>query len=349
MLHLRAPPNISEALSVLFPDTGYLQDRRFTELHKIVIQLSSRDIKQELLQESSSIDARDIDGWTPLHWAARRGNLSALETLLLQGADFTAVTGNENRTALHIAAQANSLPCVRALLQFRRGNKVLDIDGKDCYGGTPLWVAAHDNCPAAIAALIQHGANIDAVDYDEEPPIHSAVSQNSHEAITQLLQAGCDYTQKTKQGNSILHYAANDSDAQTIALLTKARLRGVELDCNGEGLRAVELASARTTGTTDDWKLLFERLMDSITDLRFDARSVTSMTSGGESWKSFEDATWEEAEWAANEDIADGEDGYISDPETVYPIPSSLPIRDLPSEMTMAQNMDYEQAFDDTV
>ena len=229
---------------------------------------------------------------------------------------------------------------MRTLLQFRRGNTVVDINRKDCYGNTPLYVAAHYNCPAAAAALIEHGADLNTVDDSEESPIFTAIYENAHEIITQLLQAGCDYTIKTKSRNTVLHCAANDSDAQTIALLTKARLCGIDVEArNEEGLTALDLASARVTGITEEWKILFERLVDSITDPGYDSRSMASITSGGESWKSFEDTTWEEAEWAASEDVKDGD---IEDSETVEPAPTPLPIHDLRDEKVMVQDMAYK-------
>ena len=37
--------------------------------------------------EGADIEARDVDAWTPLIWAAHYGNLGTMELLLLEGAD----------------------------------------------------------------------------------------------------------------------------------------------------------------------------------------------------------------------------------------------------------------------
>ena len=304
---MRAPPNVSDNLSVLFPGQDFLQDRGFTRLHRVVIGLTAGDISEEIQSHPSTLHTHDTDGWTPLHWAARRGNHTALETLLAEGADPTATTSNETRSALHLAAHGDAVPCIRTLLKYLHHNAAVFLESRDCYGNTPLRLAASYNCPAATAILLEYGANINTRDDHLEPALFSAVYENAHETITQLLRARADYSLRTRYGNTILHFAANESDAETITLLLKARLRGIDIHAqNADGLTACDLAASRVAGATPDWKKLFERLVDSIKDPDdYDTRSVVTMTDEGESWKSFEDTTWSEADFAASEDVLD--------------------------------------------
>ena len=310
ILHLRAPPKISETFSILFPGTEFLQERKFTRLHSIVIGLEAGDVEKELQSAPQSVHAVDIDGWTPLHWAARRGNHYALMLLLAHSADPLHVTENESRNALHLAAQGNSVPCVQHLLQYRLGNTVLDIEGRDGYGNTALRISAGYNCAAATAKLIQLGANLNATDNFGEPPLLSAVYENAHETITLMLNSGVDYTLKTKFGNTILHFAANESDSETLSLLTRARMRGVDTTAkNVDGLTASELAAARDRAPPN-FMALFDKLVASISDDddEIEARSITSHTSTeAGSWKSMEDSIWFDAEQGANEDILEKE------------------------------------------
>ena len=182
---------------------------------------------------------------------------------------------------------------------------MLDIDGRDGYGNSPLRISAGYNCAAVTAKLIELGADLNATDGFNEPPLLSAVYENAHETITQMLRAGADYTIKTKSDNSILHFAANEADPETLSLLTKARMRGVEVEAkNADGLTADMLASQRDRAPTD-FRTLFARLIASIEDDDDErgTKSVTTVTSGGESWKSFEDSIWFEAEDAADVDV----------------------------------------------
>ena len=310
ILHLRGPPKISETFSVLFPGTEFLQERKFTRLHRIVIGLEAGDIEKELQSVPQSVHAIDIDGWTPLHWAARRGNHYALALLLAHNADPLRVTENESRNALHLAAQGNSVQCVQHLLQYRQGNTILDIEGRDCYGNTALRISAGYNCAAVTAKLIQLGADLNTRDNFGEPPLLSAVYENAHETITLLLNAGVDYTLKTKFGNTILHFAANESDCETLILLTRAKMRNVDITTkNVDGLTASELAAARDRAPPN-FMALFDRLVASISDEDDDieARSMLSHTSTeAGSWKSMEDSVWFDAEQGAHEDILEKE------------------------------------------
>ena len=305
ILHLRAAPQVSETFQVLFPGTEYLTERRFTRLHRLVLELETGDMDEELKTYPESIRTVDVDGWTPLHWAARRGQFTTLQLLLKRGGDPHIATGNEQRNALHLATQANSLPCLRLLLQHRRGNRVLDLEGKDIYGNSALRIAAGYNCTATAACLIEHGADLNSRDLFNEPALFSAVYENAHEVQRQLLVAGCDYTLRTSFGNTILHFAANESDLRTLAILTRARMAGVDVDAkNVEGFTAAELA-ARRTGTPTGFAPAFERLLASVAASPPD--DLGSPASEVESWKSFEEAIWFESEQYAAEDILEEE------------------------------------------
>ena len=299
ILHCRAPPEMSKSFSVLFPGTEFIQERRFTRLYRLVIGLETGSMEEELVECPQSAHALDIDGWTPLHWASRRGNYEAMCLLLENGADPHQATGDEKRNALHLAAQGNSLLCIQRLLQHRWSNLVLDINALDGYGDTPLRVSTSYNCADTTAVLIQYGADLNIGDRFGETPLLGAVYENAHESITQLLNAGADYTLKTKFGNTILHWAADGGDLQTLTLLTRAQMRGVNVDTrNVDGKTATELAATRY-GFDETFQATFERLVNRLLDGQDENEEVGSLvsgTSGRESWKSFEDVVWHEAE-----------------------------------------------------
>ncbi len=274
-----------------------------------MIGLETGSLEQELTEIPESVQALDLDGWTPLHWASRCGNYGAMCLLLEHGADPHQGTTIEKRNALHLAAQSNSAPCVQRLLQYRRGNLFLDIDGLDSYGNTPLRLSACHNCAATTATLIQHGANLNIGERFGETPLQGAVFENAHEAITQLLTAGADYTLKTIFGNTIMHWAANEADPQTLKLLSEAQMRGVDVDAkNADGITATELAATRCE-QDEALRASFERLVNSLSheqDEDEELGSFVSGTSGEESWRSVEDIIWHEADGIDEETIQEG-------------------------------------------
>ena len=226
--------------------------------------------------------------------------------LLEHKADPHQGTTNEKRNALHLAAQSNSAPCVQRLLQYRRGNLILDIDGLDSFGNTPLRLSACHNCAATTAILIQHGANLNIGERFGETPLQGAIFENAHEAITQLLTAGADYTLKTIFGNTIMHWAANEADQQTLKILSEAQMRGLDVDAkNADGITAIELAAIRCEHD-EKLRASFERLVNSLSDEQDEDEELGSFASGTsseESWKSVEDIVWHEAGWAAEADV----------------------------------------------
>lgn len=307
ILHLRVPPQVAEAFAVLFPRTEFVQDRHFTQMHKIVIGLEAGDLKEEVVSSPASIHLRDLDGWTPVHWAARRGNHAALDILLDSGGDPLLVTKNESRNALHLAAQGNSYACIQTLLKYRRGNTMLDIDAVDGYGVSALGNAANYNCPAVAACLMKSGADINQVDNNGETPLFHAVYTDAYECIPLLLNADATYLGTTKARNTVLHIAAAESDLTMVALLTKAKLRGIDTAAkNSEGLTALEVCDARSEAPVG-FKEAFERLLSSVHTPDWDTQSVGVASSEGESWKSLEDVAWDEAERGEAEDRRDAE------------------------------------------
>ncbi|KAL9085994.1 MAG: hypothetical protein Q9165_007356 [Trypethelium subeluteriae] len=303
ILHLRAPTDKAELFSVLFPGSDFLEGRKFTKLHRILTGLEDSSLDNAIELDPESINTGDADGWTALHWPARRGESAYMSMLLQHRANPFVKTAREQRTPLHLAAMRNSVPCIQQLLAYRSGNQAVDLNARDFYGNTALRCAAENNCAASLAHLIQAGADLNLTSRSDEPPLWSAVYNNSHEAITQLINAGADVTKKTRYSDTLLHFAAGQSDVKTLALLTRARLRGVEIEAkNADGLTAKQLAEARI-GAPQGFLQAFEHLLDSV--INDEHASPTSSDGSGESWKSFSEASWHEAEISNGEDLLD--------------------------------------------
>ena len=300
VLQLPVPPQTAKSISRLFSKEDYLQDRRFNRLHKLVNELETGNLGAELTSGTvSDIDSRDVDGWTALHWAARRGSSEAVVLLLAHGADPRLTTWNENRSALHLAAKSCSALCVQQILQWRRGNAIVDLELRDGYGCTPLHVATESNSAATTAFLINSSADLNARENFGDTPLLYAVSENNVEATTLLLRYGADYKIANKLGGTVLHIAANIATIPMLVILTKARMRGLDLDArDSEGFTVADLVAQRDGEVPEAFTRAFDRLTRSIVDEDFEAGSWTSISSSG-SWHSIEDASWYEAEASA--------------------------------------------------
>ena len=218
-MRLKADHETAEAFSIIFPGANFLQTRGFTRIHKLVLNLEQGDLEKAILRERHHLDTPDLDGWTPTHWAARRGASGSLSILLQHSANPLLTDDTENRTALYFAAFSNSVLCLQMLLAYRYNGSVLDINARDAYGCTPLRCAAEENAAAAVAYLLASGANPDIPSVTGDSPVSYVVGMNCHEAITQLLNAGANHLALNDERSSILHFAASQADIRTLALL----------------------------------------------------------------------------------------------------------------------------------
>ena len=72
------------------------------------------ELARILLDYGADLNARDIEGWTPLHAAAATGNLHMINLLLEEGASLT-VINLDDKMPIDVAADSD----IRYILQQR--------------------------------------------------------------------------------------------------------------------------------------------------------------------------------------------------------------------------------------
>jgi ankyrin repeat protein len=108
--------------------------------------------------DALKVDIRDDQGNTPLHVAARRGDVTAVRELLERGADANA-TNNAKATPLLYGTGNDAI--VRALLEHHASTEAM----------TPLMSAVwHGESFALVRRLVEAGANIRATRKDKGEP-----------------------------------------------------------------------------------------------------------------------------------------------------------------------------------
>lgn len=172
---------------------GYLLDfstrdhRGMTLLHYLAWSSKTSDetFKRHHERNTFSLSTVDTEGRSMLHLAAQRGNVPVVEYLICAAKDFninhsdnrgrtvlhygvenkracdtiTALISHgadiwardcHERSALHHAAKVGNLPAVKALLTF---GMVDELRGADCFGMTPLEIAAYHKAHAVLTFL----------------------------------------------------------------------------------------------------------------------------------------------------------------------------------------------------
>lgn len=97
-------------------------------------------------------------GYTPLMWAAERGQSETLEALIERGADVH-ISNTYGWNAL-MGASINCYPETVEILV----NAGMDVNAKDKGEWTALMQAARNRCAAVVQTLIHAGADVNATD-----------------------------------------------------------------------------------------------------------------------------------------------------------------------------------------
>lgn len=124
-------------------------------LHQLTDRGDVRGMSELLDREPGRVNQRNRTDMTPLHLAAYRGQVAALDELLRRGADVNArwnrVSSDDGEwTALHIAAVRGDADSARALLRAKA-----DVNARTKLGLTALDMAAlyhHEEFCAVLSA-----------------------------------------------------------------------------------------------------------------------------------------------------------------------------------------------------
>lgn len=137
-----------------------------------------KDVKRLLDKESAlgdliaDVNAKGLDQWTPLHFAANEGKTEVVQFLLTQ--------------------------------------PEIDLEASSTIGRTPIHLASIRGHINIVRALVTKGANKNAKDFDENTPLHHASEFGHFEVIIFLIkEAFADASLKNKFGYSPSDIAQN--------------------------------------------------------------------------------------------------------------------------------------------
>jgi ankyrin repeat protein len=150
------------------------------------VRSGNHDAVQVLLHQAA-VNAREADGTTALHWAARAGDVECVRLLLQAGADAKAAN-RYGVTPLALAALNGDAVTTGILLKAGA-----DANATASEGTTVLMTAARAGATAVAKALLDHGANANAREHRlGETALMWAAAENHPEAIAMLLAHGAD-------------------------------------------------------------------------------------------------------------------------------------------------------------
>ena len=153
----------------------------------------------QLLESNADPNERE-GGWSPLHFAARHGETSVIDVLLVHGADVTA-TDELGWPSINTAVRFRQTQFVRELLMGTSG-ELIDLSRRDNRGQTALHLAARwDRDGQITAILLEHGVHPGSQDASGVTPLHIAANYGNLVFVETLLDKA-DFVEVTISGMS---------------------------------------------------------------------------------------------------------------------------------------------------
>ncbi|XP_073426903.1 B-cell lymphoma 3 protein [Dendrobates tinctorius] len=236
--------------------------RLVTPYHTTVVPTDT-DFQADLIAATQP----DEDGDIALHIAVAHGNLSIAQrviSLLNHARREVDVLNNLRQTPLHLAVITDQPEFVALLLQHKANPLIPDRNGQTCvhlaceygsirslevlmragirdlettnyHGMTALHVAIRSERRDITICLLEHGADVNAVDLKSgQTPLIQAVESGSEELVSLLLQKGAEVNGSTYAGSTALHVASGRGLHEITRLLLRSGADGSIKNCHND-------------------------------------------------------------------------------------------------------------------
>jgi len=219
----------------------------------VFLALAATDGPYDWFFIPSVITARDSNGDTVGHLAARKDLADGLEYLRSRGADLEAVN-SARETLLHAAVRTDAAEATRYLIA-----NGASLSARDINGDAPLNAAVLSGAKTCLQVLVLSGVDLNARNFTGEAALHQAVRKQNADFATYLVDRGAKLEVRDNRGLTPLAVAAREAQTKIAQYLIKAGARIDARDYAG----STPLYQAVETGQLD----LIRALVQSSSDI----------------------------------------------------------------------------------
>ena len=160
---------------------------------------------RRLIKERVDVNAAEVDGTTPLHWAARVNDVATAELLIKAGANVKAANRYEV-LPLSVACMNGNAAMIRLLLASGA-----DANTAMPGGETALMTTARTGSIEGVKLLLSHGADVNAKEAGRgQTALMWAASEGHAEVVRTLLESGADVKARTAGGFTPFLFAVRE-------------------------------------------------------------------------------------------------------------------------------------------
>jgi ankyrin repeat protein len=189
------------------------------------------------IDRGADVNKAGDNGYKPIHYAVRTGNVDVVVKLLRSGSRLEDKT-KSGHSVFSLAALNGDLKMLQLLVRF---GKSVNVAPKV----TSLSVAASSSHFNIMGYLLKNGVDVNAVDKRGRAALHVASAKGAYGSAKMLIDNGAQLDIADGKGRLPLHYAAEGEAGDIVILLVK---KGSPLDAQDkEGFTALHRAATRTS------------------------------------------------------------------------------------------------------
>ncbi|XP_031776150.1 rabankyrin-5 isoform X2 [Apis florea] len=202
-----------------------------TPIHVAIQNQHSQIISLLLYHPNIDLNIRDKKGLTPFATALTFRNNKAAQAILERLPKAAEQCDNKGRNFLHTAIQKNDMESILFLMSIQ-----VDVNSRvhDVTQTPPLHLAAISGNEMLVRSLILAGARVNDTDANRNTALHTAAKAGHASIISALLQNNINFDAINADGDNALHVAVREGHVSVVrTLLTECTLDAEAVNLKG--------------------------------------------------------------------------------------------------------------------